>query len=71
MRALTWQAPNKLQVDTVPDPSILNPRDVILRVLMSSVCGSDLHMLDGYVPTMKAGDIIPVSTSSSSRLIAA
>nr|WP_298169187.1 hypothetical protein [uncultured Pseudomonas sp.] len=40
MRALTWQAPNKLQVDTVPDPSIVNPRDAILRVIMSSVCGS-------------------------------
>lgn len=58
MRALTWQAPNKLQVDTVPDPSILNPRDVILRVIMSSVCGSDLHLLGGYVPAMKPGDII-------------
>ncbi|TRX75378.1 zinc-dependent alcohol dehydrogenase [Pseudomonas mangiferae] len=58
MRALTWQAPNKLQVDTVPDPAILNPRDVILRVTLSSVCGSDLHLLGGYVPAMKPGDII-------------
>ncbi|TWI50927.1 threonine dehydrogenase-like Zn-dependent dehydrogenase [Pseudomonas duriflava] len=58
MRALTWQAPNKLQVDTVPDPEIINPRDVILRVTMSSVCGSDLHLLDGYVPAMKPGDIL-------------
>ncbi|WP_263145136.1 zinc-dependent alcohol dehydrogenase [Pseudomonas sp. RIT-PI-AD] len=58
MRALTWQAPNRLQVDTVPDPSIVNPRDVILRVIMSSVCGSDLHLLGGYVPAMKPGDII-------------
>ncbi|MHA6494180.1 zinc-dependent alcohol dehydrogenase [Pseudomonas borbori] len=58
MRALTWQAPNKLQVDTVPDPSIINPRDVILKVIMSSVCGSDLHLLGGYVPAMKPGDII-------------
>ncbi|MES2819943.1 MAG: zinc-dependent alcohol dehydrogenase [Pseudomonadota bacterium] len=58
MRALTWQGPNHLQVETVADPSIVNPRDAILRVTLSSVCGSDLHLLDGYVPTMKAGDII-------------
>ena len=58
MRALTWQAPNRLQVETVPDPEILNPRDAIVRVIMSSVCGSDLHLLGGYVPAMKPGDII-------------
>ncbi|AZE88777.1 zinc-dependent alcohol dehydrogenase [Pseudomonas orientalis] len=58
MRALTWQAPNLLQVDNVPDPTILNPRDAIIRVTLSSVCGSDLHLLGGYVPAMKPGDII-------------
>jgi threonine dehydrogenase-like Zn-dependent dehydrogenase len=58
MRALTWQGPNKLQVDNVPDPAILNPRDAIIRVILSSVCGSDLHLLGGYVPSMKPGDII-------------
>ncbi|WP_462379399.1 zinc-dependent alcohol dehydrogenase [Pseudomonas sp. Marseille-QA0892] len=58
MRALTWQGPNKLTVETVPDPEIINPRDVILKVIMSSVCGSDLHLLGGYVPAMKPGDII-------------
>jgi threonine dehydrogenase-like Zn-dependent dehydrogenase len=58
MRALTWQAPNHLQVDTVPDPTILNPKDAIIRVTLSSVCGSDLHLLGGYVPAMKPGDII-------------
>lgn len=47
-----------MRVERVPDPSILNPKDAIVRVTMSSVCGSDLHLLDGYVPTMKAGDII-------------
>ncbi len=49
---------NDLRVERVPDPSILNPQDAIVRVIMSSVCGSDLHLLDGYVPSMKAGDII-------------
>lgn len=58
MRALTWQGPNMLQVDTVPDPEIVNPKDVILKVIMSSVCGSDLHLVDGYVPTMHPGDIL-------------
>ncbi|PHO21736.1 glutathione-dependent formaldehyde dehydrogenase, partial [Aggregatibacter actinomycetemcomitans] len=58
MRALTWQAPDLLRVDHVADPAILNPRDAIIRVTLSSVCGSDLHLLGGYVPAMKPGDII-------------
>ncbi|MDW5377523.1 zinc-dependent alcohol dehydrogenase [Halomonas sp. HP20-15] len=58
MRALTWQGTDKLSVETIPDPEIVNPRDVIVRVTMSSVCGSDLHLLNGYVPTMKPGDIL-------------
>ncbi len=58
MRALTWHGVNDLRVDTVPDPEIVSPRDAIVRVTMSSVCGSDLHLLGGYVPAMKPGDII-------------
>ena len=58
MKALCWNGANDLRVETVPDPSIVNPRDAIVRVTMSSVCGSDLHFIDGYVPTMRAGDII-------------
>lgn len=58
MKALCWNGINKLNVERVPDPSILNPGDAIVRVSLSSVCGSDLHLLDGYVPTMKEGDII-------------
>jgi threonine dehydrogenase-like Zn-dependent dehydrogenase len=58
MRALCWEGINDLRVETVPDPGILNPRDVILRVTMSTTCGSDLHFIDGYVPTMRAGDVI-------------
>ncbi|MBM7112007.1 zinc-dependent alcohol dehydrogenase [Archangium primigenium] len=58
MRALCWNGVNDLRVETVPDPVILHPQDVILRVTMSSVCGSDLHVIDGYVPTMKQGDIL-------------
>ena len=58
MRALCWEGVNDLQVEDVPDPEIVNPRDVVLRVNLSSVCGSDLHFLDGYLPTMREGDVI-------------
>jgi threonine dehydrogenase-like Zn-dependent dehydrogenase len=58
MRALIWNGVNDLRVETVKDPEIVNPRDCILRVTMSTTCGSDLHFIDGYIPTMKAGDVI-------------
>ena len=58
MRALCWMGINDLRVQTVPDPEIVNPRDVILRVTMSTTCGSDLHFIDGYLPFMRAGDVI-------------
>lgn len=58
MRALCWNGVNDLRVETVPDPSIVNPRDAILRVTMSTTCGSDLHFINGYIPTMRAGDVI-------------
>lgn len=58
MRALTWQGINQLSVETVPDARIVNPHDVVLRVRRSAVCGSDLHFIGGYIPTMREGDII-------------
>lgn len=58
MKALCWQGVNRLSVERVPDPELLSPGDAIIRVHLSSVCGSDLHLLDGYVPSMRAGDII-------------
>ncbi len=58
MRALCWNGINDLRVETVPDPSILNPHDAILRVSLSTTCGSDLHLIDGYIPTMREGDIL-------------
>jgi threonine dehydrogenase-like Zn-dependent dehydrogenase len=58
MRALIWNGVNDLRVETVKDPEIVNPHDCILRVTMSTTCGSDLHFIDGYIPTMKAGDVI-------------
>jgi threonine dehydrogenase-like Zn-dependent dehydrogenase len=58
MRALCWQGSGRVNVETVPDPKILNPHDCIVRITSSAICGSDLHLFDGFIPTMKAGDIL-------------
>jgi threonine dehydrogenase-like Zn-dependent dehydrogenase len=58
MKANCWVRPLKVEVETVPDPSILNGRDAIIRITSSAICGSDLHLLDGYVPTMQKGDVM-------------
>lgn len=58
MRALTWQGTQKVSVETVPDPEIVNPRDAIIRVTSTAICGSDLHLYDGVIPAMRPGDIL-------------
>lgn len=58
MRALTWHGKNDVRMDTHPDPEIVNPRDIILRVTSTAICGSDLHLYDGVIPGMLAGDIL-------------
>lgn len=58
MRALTWQGTHDVQVDTVPDPQIINPRDAIIEVTATAICGSDLHLYDGVIPGVKKGDIL-------------
>jgi threonine dehydrogenase-like Zn-dependent dehydrogenase len=58
MKATVWQGRNKVAVEKVPDPQLLNDRDAIVRVTTTCICGSDLHLYDGYVPTMKKGDIL-------------
>jgi threonine dehydrogenase-like Zn-dependent dehydrogenase len=58
MRATVWSGRNEVSVENVPDPSILNPRDAIVKISSTAICGSDLHLYDGYVPTMKRGDIL-------------
>jgi threonine dehydrogenase-like Zn-dependent dehydrogenase len=58
MRAVCWHAPRDIRVDTVPDPAILNPRDAIVRVTSTAICGSDLHLYNGFIPTMRAGDVL-------------
>src|SRR4051794_1146929 len=58
MRANTWAGRNSVEVRDVPDPRILNRRDAIVKVTSTAICGSDLHLVDGYVPTMENGDIL-------------
>lgn len=58
MKALCWYGAHKVRVENVPDPEIINPRDAIVKITTTAICGSDLHLYDGYIPTMKKGDII-------------
>ena len=58
MRALTWHGTRDVRIEEVPEPRILNPRDAILRVTATAICGSDLHLYGGLIPTMKAGDVL-------------
>ncbi|MET8908819.1 zinc-dependent alcohol dehydrogenase [Micromonospora sp. NPDC004551] len=58
MKANCWMAPNRVAVEEVPDPKILNPRDAVVKVTSAAICGSDLHLLDGFIPAMKRGDVL-------------
>ncbi len=58
MRAVCWQAPTKMGVENVPDPKILNARDAIVRITLTAICGSDLHLYNGFIPSMESGDIV-------------
>jgi threonine dehydrogenase-like Zn-dependent dehydrogenase len=58
MKAVCWHGANDVRVETVPDPKIINPRDAIVKITSTAICGSDLHIYGGYIPTVKAGDII-------------
>jgi threonine dehydrogenase-like Zn-dependent dehydrogenase len=58
MKAVCWHGKGDIRVDTVPDPAILDPGDIIIQVTASGICGSDLHLYNGYMPSMKEGDII-------------
>ena len=58
MRAVCWQGVHEVRVERVPDPAILNPRDAIIAVSSTAICGSDLHLYDGYIPSMFRGDIL-------------
>ncbi|NLX11653.1 MAG: glutathione-dependent formaldehyde dehydrogenase [Chloroflexi bacterium] len=58
MKAVCWHGTGDVRVERVPDPTILNDGDVILQVTSTAICGSDLHLYNGYIPTMQAGDIL-------------
>lgn len=58
MRAVRWHGKHDVRVDNVPDPEIVNPRDAIIKVTSTAICGSDLHLYDAVIPTMQAGDIL-------------
>src|SRR5690349_4518870 len=58
MKAVCWCGRGSVHVEAVPDPKILNPRDAVVRVTRTAICGSDLHLYDGFIPTMEKGDIL-------------
>ena len=58
MRALTWHGKHDVRMETVPDPKIVNPRDAVIRITSTAICGSDLHLYDSYIPTLHKGDIL-------------
>ena len=58
MRATCWYGTKNVQVEEVPDPKILNNRDAIVRITKTAICGSDLHIYNGMIPTMKRGDVL-------------
>jgi len=58
MKAVCWNGKHSVEVVNVPEPGIINPHDAILRVTTTAICGSDLHLYDGYIPTMQKGDIL-------------
>lgn len=58
MKALCWYGKHDVRIDEVPDPQIIAPTDAIIRITASGICGSDLHLYDGYVPTMEKGDVL-------------
>jgi threonine dehydrogenase-like Zn-dependent dehydrogenase len=58
MKAICWHGTNDVRVDNVPDPKIADPGDVLVRITATAICGSDLHLLDGIMPTMQKGDVL-------------
>ena len=58
MKAVRWYGKEDVRVEEVPDPTILNPHDAIVRVTLTAICGSDLHLYNNFIPTMMKGDIL-------------
>ena len=66
MKALTWHGKHDMRCETVPDPKIEHGRDAIIKVTACAICGSDLHMYDGLIPSMKGGDVVGHETMGES-----
>ena len=58
MKAVCWYGKRDVRVKSIPDPTILNPHDAVVRVTLTAICGSDLHLYNGFIPSMKAGDVL-------------
>jgi len=58
MKALCWHGKNHVSVDNVADPKIINDRDIVIKITSTAICGSDLHLYNGFIPTMEDGDIL-------------
>jgi len=58
MKAVCWMGKSKIETLNVADPALLNPHDAIIKVTRTAICGSDLHLFDGFIPTVEAGDIL-------------
>ena len=58
MKAVCWHGTHDVRVENVPEPKILNHRDALVKITLTAICGSDLHLYDGYIPTMQKGDIL-------------
>ncbi len=55
MKAVCWMGKSKIETLKVADPVLLNPHDAIIKITRTAICGSDLHLFDGFIPTMEAG----------------
>src|ERR1700712_261376 len=58
MKAVCWMGKESMKVQNVPDPEIINPKDAIIRITRTAICGSDLHLYGGFIPSMESGDIM-------------
>ena len=58
MKAVCWMGKEKIEIQTVKDPEIINPHDAVIKITRTAICGSDLHLYGGYIPTMESGDIL-------------
>ena len=72
MKALCWHGTGDVRVDTVADPTIQDPRDIVIKITSTAICGSDLHLFNGFQPTMEKGDQLAMKIwERSSRSAAA